>query len=686
MSQKNKSSNHYNKNSYHNHNRNHNYNQTNYNRKDNDEVKVAREISNDYPVKEKVNSHKTKKHPIVNFFLFLTLISSLTYFGITLWNGQNTSNFFSSLISSLLLVVFSILFIAICVTNPNRKKGTIFLGSFFLLLFNLFGGLTTLGIVNIPSLGQVEDFTGKSLTDVVKWAEKNKVTLNQDYEYSDMVSEYSIISQDIESGTKTKDINELTVSVSEGPNPDKEIIVPDMDGWNSERVINYVLDNYLNNVDVSFEKSDKAEDTVIEQNKSGSMKRSDELKLTFSLGEELDNSDVKMADLINKSEFEAIFYLKQHRIKYEIEKEFSNKIERGNVADQSVKAGDTVKVDSDDNKVTITISKGKSIIVPDLKKMSMVEITEWVVENKLKLEFTNKYDDSVKENDVISANYDKGDKIEQGSTVKVVISKGNLVMENFKSFDEFKKWADKYDISYEEKHEFSDDVPQGEVISYSYKKGDTIKNGDSIVVTISDGKECKVPDVIGMSKSKAIDALEEAGLNYNFVTQSSSKSKNTVIKQSISAGSKVSSGTTITITISSGKQTEYRENSSSNHSSSSGSSSSGSSNSGGSSSSGGSGSNPTPTPDPEPEPEPEPVCNSCYIRPGELKSVILNSSGSFSAASNAVRNFITGRCSGVKVVINNDGGSSGFNPGSYVSGWEGGNFSSCDTITITLAK
>ena len=682
MSQKNKSSHHYNKNSYH--NRNHNYNQTNYNRKDNDEVKVAREIRDDYPVKEKGYSHKNKKHPIVNFFLFLTLISSLTYFGITLWNGQNTSNFFSSLISSLLLVVFSILFIAICVTNPNRKKGTIFLGSFFLLLFNLFGGLTTLGIVNIPSLGQVEDFTGKSLTDVVKWAEKNKVTLNQDYEYSDMVSEYSIISQDIESGTKTKDINELTVSVSEGPNPDKEIIVPDMDGWNSERVINYVLDNYLNNVDVSFEKSDKAEDTVIEQNKSGSMKRSDELKLTFSLGEELDNSDVKMADLTNKSEFEAVFYLKQHRIKYEIKKDFSKNIVRGNVSNQSVKAGNTVKVDSDDNKVTITISKGKSIKVPDLKKMSMVKITEWVVENKLKLEFTNKYDDSVKENNVISANYDKGDKIEQGSTVKVVISKGNLVMENFKSFDEFKKWADKYDISYEEKHEFSDDVPQGEVISYSYKKGDTIKNGDSIVVTISDGKECKVPDVIGMSKSKAIDALEEAGLNYNFVTQSSSKSKNTVIKQSISAGSKVSSGTTITITISSGKQTEYRENSSSNHSSSSGSSSSGSSNSGGSSSSGGSGSNPTPTPDPEPEPEP--VCNSCYIRPGELKSVILNSSGSFSAASNAVRNFITGRCSGVKVVINNDGGSSGFNPGSYVSGWEGGNFSSCDTITITLAK
>lgn len=659
MKQKNNSSNHYNKNNYPNRNRN--------SRDDNNEEVVAREITNNYSTNEKIQYKKRKKHPMVNFLLVLTLISSLVYFGISLWKGQNISSFFSSLISSLLLVVFSILFVAICITNPTRKKGTIFLGSFFLLLFNLFGVLTTLNVVNIPALGQVEDFTGKSLTDVVKWAEKNKITLNQDYEYSDMVQSYNIISQDVEAGVKVKDINELTVSVSEGPNPDKEIIVPDMDGWNSERVINYVLDNYLNNVDVSFEKSDKAEDTVIEQNKSGSMKRSDELKLTFSLGEELDNSDVKMIDLTNKSEFEAVFYLKQHRIKYEIEKEFSNKIERGNVAKQSVKAGDTVKVDSDENKVTITISRGKSIEVPDLKKMSMVEITEWVVENKLKLEFTNQYDDAVKENNVISANYDKGEKIEQGSTVKVVISKGSLVMEDFKSFEDFKEWANKYNISYQEQHEFSEDIPQGEVISYSYKKGDTIKNGDSIIVTISDGKECKVPNIIGMSKSKAIEALEDAGLNYNFVTQNSSKAKNTVIKQSISAGSKVSSGTTITVTLSSGKDNEHRE-----ESNSSSGNDSGNNNSGGGTST----------------PDPKPVCNTCEsIRIGQLKSIILNSNGTFEGAANDLRNFIIGKCSGITVNIIGDS-SSGLSPGSWISGngWEGGALNSCDTITITLAK
>ena len=539
-----------------------------------------------------VNLRKEKKHPFLNFFLFLTLLSSLVYFFITLSFGQNHNSFFTTLISSVVLVFFSILFVSICITNPNRKKGTMFLGSFFLLVFNIFGSLTLTNIITIPSFGYLEDFTGKSLTEVVSWAAKNNVTLVQDYEYSDMVPAYSIISQNYDSNSKIKDIEELEIAVSEGPNPDKEIIVPDMDGWDSDRVIRYVEDNYLTNVDVEFIESDKAKDTVIEQSATGSMKRSDEMRLTFSLGEELDNSDVQVIDLTGKSEFEAVFYLKQHRISYDIERDFSKKIERGKVSNQSIEAGDMVSVNSE-NHLVLTISKGKSIKVPNLKKMTMVEITEWVIENKLKLEFTDQYDDSVKENQVIDANYHKGDEVEQGTVIKVVISKGSLVMREFKTLEEFRSWADKYGISYEEKHEFSKDVSQGEVISYSYKKGDVIKNGDSIIVTISDGEERKVPNIIGMSKKEAIDALEEVGLNYNFVMQNSTKEKNTVIKQSISAGSTVSDGTTITVTLSNGKQTEYREEDNSNNSNSG---------SGNSSSSGNdnSGSNDTPTPDSTP--------------------------------------------------------------------------------------
>lgn len=628
-----------------------------------------------------VNIRKDKKHPIVNIFLFFTLVTSLAYFGISLWTGQNSSGFFSSLICSVLLVVFSILFIAICVTNPNRKKGIIVVGSFFLLLFNVYGSLTSLGIINVPSLGQVENFTGKSLTEVVSWASKNHVTLTQDYEYSDMVPEYNIISQNIEAGENTKDIRELTVSVSEGPNPDKEIIVPNMVGWDSDRIISYVEDNYLSNVEVEFIVSDKAENTVIEQSDSGSMKRSDALKLTFSLGEEVDDSDVRMTDLVNMSEFEATFYLKQHRISYDIERDFSNKIERGHVSAQSSNAGDMVPVNNEDEKVTITISRGQSIKVPNLKKMNMVEITDWIIENKLKIEFSNRYDDSIKENQVIEANYSKGDIVEQGTTIEVVISRGSLVMEEFDNYEDFKQWADQYGISYEEQHEFSDDVPQGEVISYSYKKGETIKNGDSIVVTISDGSQCEVPDLIGMSRKEAIEALEDAGLNYNFVTQNSNKSKNTVIKQSISSGSKVSSGTTVTVTLSNGKNVEYREDNQSSDNSNSSSNSSSSSNSGSNSSNNNSGSSSTPPANNDQEEEV--VCNSCTIT--GLRNIYNNYMGSFENTANALRNHITSQCPGITVVIQGDSTST-MTPGSPVSGFSGGNTTSCSTETIIIAQ
>ena len=617
----------------------------------------------------KSEAPRKKRHPFVNFFLFLTLLSSLAFFGISLWKGQDSTNFFQGFVSSVILVIFSILFIGICVGSNSRKKGTIFLGSIFLLLFNLFGSLTSLGIVTIPAIGQTENFVGKSLTEVVNWASKNKITINQDYEYSDMVPEYSIISQDIPEGSKIKDIKEITVAVSEGPNPDKEIIIPEMNGWDTERVIDYVEDNYLNNVSVSFRESISPENTVIEQSDSGSMKRSSKLELTFSLGEEASKDDVKLVDLTNKSQFAAEVYLKQNQIKYKIKKGFSNKIEPGNVAKQSIKPNTMVKVNDDDEKLIVTISKGKSIKVPNLKDMSMVEITNWVIENKLKVEFSNRYDDSVKENYVISANYDKGDKVEQGETIKVVISRGKLVMEKFKSYDDFKTWANKYGISYEEKREFSEDVPQGEVISYSYKKGETIKNGDVIVVTISDGIEVKVPDLEGMTKKEAINALEEVGLKYNFVTSSSSKEKNTVIDQSISAGSKVSEKTTITVTLSSGKKVSHREESDNDSNDSGNSSKPGSS--------GNSSSKPS-----KPESDSKPVKPSCDKSKGAELNIQAGNTGT------QTKEIISQLNPNHKFSWNlvNSCPNGDITPGTVCDALEGQWKNFCDTITVTIVK
>lgn len=552
-------------------------------KKKNIDVGPARKIEEKAVDTASFKTEKKKRHVVVNFMLFITLATSLGYFGVTLIQGQNTATFLTSLISGVLLVLFSVLFVSTSITNPRTKKGTILLSGVLLTLFNILGISTQLGILKIPALGMVDDFNGKSLAEVVTWATKNNVSLVQEYEYSDMIPEYHIINQDSKEGTRLKDIKEFTVAVSEGSNPDKEVVVPNMVGWDTDRVLNFVKKNFLSKVEVEFQESDKAKDTVIEQSNRGNLKRSDEIKLTFSFGEEKDTSDVTLINLIDKSEFEAVFYLKQHSINYEVKHDFSKKIKRGNVSLQGKKPGEKVSVDSEE-KLSITISKGPKIKVLDLKKMSIDEITEWIIQNKLKLEFTDRYDDSVKDNDVIEVNYKKGDIIEQGTLITLVISKGKLVMPEFDSLLQFREWADKYNINYEEKREFSDDVDAGEVIRYSYKKGDVIKNNDVIVVTISDGKKSEVPNLIGMSKHDIISKLKKLGFNYNFVYQSNSKvAKDKALKQSISAGSEVSKGSTITITLSSGKASSTSSNSSNQSNNNSSSSDSSSGNQGGSS-------------------------------------------------------------------------------------------------------
>ncbi len=522
--------------------------------------------------KEDYKVEKKGRKVFVNFFLCFVLLVGLASFGLNLYISRNSFDIYS-FIGPIVLILFTIFFVPVGLKSKNKLTvfiSSLLLGGYFGL--NIYTSLTT-GEINTFSSG-VKDFSNKNLTEAVKWAEENNITLKQEYEYSDMVSEYKIITQDVKSGSKLDDVKELTVVVSEGPNPSKEVIVPDMTSWNDERVINFVEDNFLSNVEIEFVSSDKTPDTVIEQSKAGNLKRDEGLKITFSYGEELGYEEVKLIDFTKDTEFEVMFYMKQHHLNYEFDREFSNKIKRNLAMKQSVEPGKMVKIE--DETIKVTFSKGKEIEVPNLTDMSVTKITEWIIENRLKLELSDQYDEKVKANSVISANYKKGDKIEQGETVKIVVSKGSLKMPKFKSFEDFRAWADKYSIKYEERHEFNSDFKVGEVISYSYKNGEVIKNDDVIIVTISDGEAIKVPALDGLSRSEAEKRLQKLNLKCSCIYKySNSVKEGNVISQSISAGSEVSEGTTVTVMISKGKEPAASQSSSS--SSSSGGSSGGSS-------------------------------------------------------------------------------------------------------------
>lgn len=619
----------------------------------------------------KHKKEKSKKHPIVGLFSILLLISSLIFFGINIVNKDIP---IQTMIVNVFLTLFTILFVTMSFTYNRKNKSIVFMSSLLLLIvfglniYNSFNG-------NSTSTTKLNDFRGKDLTYVTKWASKNNIKLNQVYEYNDLVEEYTVMAQDAKLDSDGN-ISELTISVSEGPNPSKEIIVPSMISWDSERVINFVKENYLSNVVVEFVESDKAKNTVIEQNTSGNLKRDDELKLTFSYGEELGFEEVTLIDFSNMSKFEVEFYMRQNQLSYKFSDSFSSKVKKGYVVKQSIEAGKTVKIN--DETINITLSKGPKIKVPDMKNMSMTDVTEWAIKNKLKINFSDKYDDSVKENFVISCNFETDEVIEQGTVVKIVLSRGPLKMMKFKSIDDFYSWADKYEIKYEERHEFSDSVDAGDVISYSYKAGEAIKNDDTIIVTISDGKKREVPSLKGLTKKEAINKLNKVGLNYNFVYKNSVEDKDIVLKQSISAGSEVSTGVTITVTLSNGKSENYSktENNDNNKEVEKREETNNSNNN--------EEHKEESKPQSAPEPEPTPTCTSYNIRKSRISSIIANYS-TCSAATAALKSELESEYSGLKVntsCVEKEG----YDTNDFISGFSGGSTDSCSTISIVLAK
>lgn len=502
-------------------------------------------------IENKDTKDKKKKNTIINILVILTIVSCLGFFGGTILNGVNLKD----IVLALLLLLFTVFFVSVSVTNPSKKKGSNILALIVLIIYQAFGCLVMFNIIKMPTIKVMENLVDKSLSSAVKWTTDNKIDLEQIYEYSDVVSEYHVIYQNVKPGTKLKNVKKLILTISEGPNPSKEIIIPSMIGWESETVLKYIEDNHLTNIKVEFVKSTSKANTLIEQSKSGNVRRNEEIKFVFSYGEERDFSEIKLSNLTNKSKYEAMFYLAKNGIKYEFVYDFSDSIKKDNVISQNVEPGTMISL-TGENVVTVkvTISKGPKIIVPDLKAMSVEEVTSWIIKNKLKVEFKDAYDENIAENKIISASHNKGDAVSEGMVITITISNGKLRMPSLKSLSEFREWATKYNINYDEQHEFSDSVAIGDVIRYSYKKGDTIKNNDTIIVTISDGKKISVPSVIGLTKSAAEAKLKSAGLNYNFVYRyNSNVEKGKVSNQSISAGSTVSAGTTVTITISNGK-------------------------------------------------------------------------------------------------------------------------------------
>ena len=114
-------------------------------------------------------------------------------------------------------------------------------------------------------------------------------------------------------------------------------------------------------------------------------------------------------------------------------------------------------------------------------------------------------------------------------------------------------------ISDDVTEKLSDEYDKGKILETDPKKGTTIKEGDVVKLTISKGKYIVIDDYIGMDEEKATKALEKLGLEVEIEEEVSSKSRGTVIDQSIDEGEKLvkkkKKELKITLTVSKGNYT-----------------------------------------------------------------------------------------------------------------------------------
>ena len=209
----------------------------------------------------------------------------------------------------------------------------------------------------------------------------------------------------------------------------------------------------------------------------------------------------------------------------------------------------------------LNVTNPPEVEMPNVVGLSKEEAQKEVEAAKLKFEVEKEeYNKDVPEGYVISQDptyMERFNKVKEGSTVSVIISKGQekTTVPNVKGKekDEAIKLIEEAKLKAEVIEETSKTVKEGFVISQETEPDAEVFAGDTIKIHVSTGtgiKEVTVVSVIGQDEATAKKTLEDLGLKVNVTyEENNSKDNGVVLKQNVEGGKTVDEGTTVTITV-----------------------------------------------------------------------------------------------------------------------------------------
>lgn len=222
------------------------------------------------------------------------------------------------------------------------------------------------------------------------------------------------------------------------------------------------------------------------------------------------------------------------------------------------------QTESESESETQTETEGQMI---DIRGMSVDDAQKAVDRLKLDLTvfaFETKQSDE-KDGTILDQDVKAGDTVKRGSQINVVIAgKGDSTSEMVKIPSVIGKTKSSAKSTLEsagfsvtfEYGDYNNSVAADVVTAQSPSAKNQAAKGSTVTVTLSPGqKPITVPNVVGASQSQAESALAGAGLKYTYADSQYSDTvpAGSVINQTKS-GETVAAGTTITLTLSKGKQ------------------------------------------------------------------------------------------------------------------------------------
>ena len=176
---------------------------------------------------------KEKKHIIHKIFATISFIISIIYLSYSIIETESIITNISKLSIPILIFLISLV---VFISSLKSKLGKIYIViSIILILFVTFYFFIDKKVILLPEEEKMSSYKNKSYSAFSDWAKANGIEVITEYEYSDEIEKDNIIRTDINEGTFVKDIKKITVTVSDGPNYDKLLIIPSMLGWNVDR-------------------------------------------------------------------------------------------------------------------------------------------------------------------------------------------------------------------------------------------------------------------------------------------------------------------------------------------------------------------------------------------------------------------------------------------------------------------